>query len=73
MKNVASFKPPNHFDAYLDVDLDSTYHPRADADPDSYLMSIQIRGSGSGFLFDADADADPVPTIHPMHPDPSFP
>jgi hypothetical protein len=47
-KNVkVSVMGPHHFDADLDEDLDSTYHPDADSDavPDSdfYMMRIRIR------------------------------
>ncbi len=49
---------PHHFDADLDVDPDSTYHP--DADP--YL----------DFLFDADADPTLQPNADP-DPDTQLP
>jgi hypothetical protein len=34
---------PHHFDAYPDVDPDSTNHPDADPDPDFYLMRMRIQ------------------------------
>jgi hypothetical protein len=54
---------PHH--VYADPDVDSTYHPDADADADP------AADPDSDVLFYVDPDADPDPTFHP-DADPDF-